>query len=191
MTGLGLNWPEHADRTPEDERDSGSQFSVNWNRTMRDLRNELRRFGVEEWDLDTVSGSDSDPCVVLRWRDEHGRHAIADDQFVSKEANLRNLYLWLREQRKSSDRGIVTGSEDQLAAAALPSGDESEEGGLTRPAHEVLGLPRDASEAVVQARFKQLVKERHPDRGGSDEAFRELKAAREALLDETAEAGTP
>jgi len=177
-----LPWPETDSRTPAAERESG-RFDVGFRRTKREIGDTFERMGVTEWQLHTVSGSRSDPGVVLTWTDEHGPHTIADDQYNSKKANLRNCYLWLRAQRKSDDRNIATAGSDALAAAALPSG-SGDDDGLARPPHEILGLPKDASDPVVRARFKQLVKEGHADQGG-DADIQALKTARDRLTGET------
>jgi ABC-type transport system substrate-binding protein len=47
---------------------------------------------------------------------------------------------------------------------------------------EVLGVSPTAPLAVIRGAFKELAKERHPDRGGSDDGFRQLQRAYEAGL---------
>lgn len=49
---------------------------------------------------------------------------------------------------------------------------------------EDLGLPSGSTEVDVQARYKELAKEAHPDRGGSTERFQKLKEQRDAALQE-------
>ncbi len=51
---------------------------------------------------------------------------------------------------------------------------------------ELLGLPfgRNLSEREIHRAYKLLAKRAHPDAGGSAEAFRELAAAHDALLQE-------
>jgi DnaJ-class molecular chaperone len=49
--------------------------------------------------------------------------------------------------------------------------------------HHVLGVPRDASPEEIQNAYRRLVKEHHPDRGGSAQRFLEIKAAYEAVRD--------
>jgi DnaJ-domain-containing protein 1 len=44
-------------------------------------------------------------------------------------------------------------------------------------AFDVLDLGRDADEEEVRAAYRERVKERHPDQGGSEEAFTELQEA--------------
>lgn len=59
----------------------------------------------------------------------------------------------------------------------------------TRTHYDVLGVSHDAPEAVIKAAHRALARNLHPDReGGSDEAFAEVNAAADVLLDPTARA---
>ncbi len=49
-------------------------------------------------------------------------------------------------------------------------------------AARVFGVPLDADERAVKARYRQLAKQVHPDRGGDVEAFRQVHWALEVLL---------
>jgi len=49
-------------------------------------------------------------------------------------------------------------------------------------AARVFGVPLDADEHTVKARYRQLAKQVHPDRGGDVEAFRQVHWALEVLL---------
>jgi len=48
-------------------------------------------------------------------------------------------------------------------------------------ARSILGLARGADAAAVRAAYRRKVKEAHPDRGGSEEAFKRVTEAYEAL----------
>jgi hypothetical protein len=48
-------------------------------------------------------------------------------------------------------------------------------------AHEVLGVDADADELVIEAAYKALVKEHHPDHGGDEEKFQEVKTAYDSI----------
>ena len=45
--------------------------------------------------------------------------------------------------------------------------------------YDILGLPRNATARDIKAAYGRLSKERHPDKGGSDEAFVEIGQAYE------------
>lgn len=47
--------------------------------------------------------------------------------------------------------------------------------------YEILGVQPNAGDAVVEAAFKALVKEHHPDSGGNAEEFKEIKEAYEKI----------
>jgi len=49
---------------------------------------------------------------------------------------------------------------------------------------EALGLPDDADEAAVRARYKELAMAAHPDRGGTAEQFQQLTELRDEALKE-------
>jgi hypothetical protein len=176
-----LNWPKDIDRTPPQEREECTKFSVGLSATRSQLGDEMDRMGVDEWHVDEVSGAHGDPGVVLRWQDGAQEYAVANDQYTTKTANLREVYLWVQETRKSDQRPVKT-ARDAFAAAQLPSGDG---GGVVvagaRPAHEVLGVEPDAPDQRVRAAYEQKVKEAHPDRGGSEEAFKRVEQAYEVM----------
>lgn len=47
--------------------------------------------------------------------------------------------------------------------------------------HQVLDISADATWDVVRARYRELVMQHHPDRGGTVEEFRRIQTAYEAL----------
>jgi molecular chaperone DnaJ len=49
--------------------------------------------------------------------------------------------------------------------------------------YEILGVPRTASEDDIKKAFRKLARKHHPDTGGSDERFKEINEAYEALSD--------
>jgi len=49
------------------------------------------------------------------------------------------------------------------------------------PAHDVLGVDRDADEDAIRSAYRDRVLDSHPDHGGSTEEFRRVRAAYEAL----------
>jgi curved DNA-binding protein CbpA len=51
----------------------------------------------------------------------------------------------------------------------------------TENPHETLGLSPDAPEVVIDAAYRSLVKEYHPDHGGSAEEFAEIKQAYDSI----------
>lgn len=52
--------------------------------------------------------------------------------------------------------------------------------------YEVLGVTPNANEVVIEAAYKALVKEHHPDQGGDEEEFKEIKRAYESICSRSA-----
>lgn len=145
----------------------------------------MERMGVDQWRIDHITGSGGDPGVVLRFTRNGADHAVACDGYDTKSANLRELYLWVNETRMREQRE-ASGASDAFAAARLPSGEEmQEEDPLENiDPYDVLGVQPSASEAVVEAAFRQRKGEEHPDSGGDDLEFRKVKKAGRMLLED-------
>lgn len=53
----------------------------------------------------------------------------------------------------------------------------------TNKLYEILGVKKDATESEMKKAYYRLAKEKHPDKGGSEEDFKELQMAYEILKD--------
>lgn len=191
-----IDWPPSlGDRTSPEDRLRNNSFQASLGRTTDDLATEMDRLEPENWrasignqhtksnGLPLHNANPDDPGFVLRWTKDGEQFAVGCDRYSRLRDNVREVYLWVKETRKRGDRPVVTG-ESEFAAARLPSGDDDAVVATSRPAHEVLGVDPDAPEAAVRGAYRGLLKERHPDHGGSAEAFQELEAAKEAMLNE-------
>eukprot|EP01062_Namystynia_karyoxenos_P057898 TRINITY_DN490_c0_g2_i1.p1 TRINITY_DN490_c0_g2~~TRINITY_DN490_c0_g2_i1.p1 ORF type:complete len:1522 (+),score=504.07 TRINITY_DN490_c0_g2_i1:98-4567(+) len=58
-----------------------------------------------------------------------------------------------------------------------------------RSAYTILGVSDTATDQEIRAAFRELAREHHPDRGGTKEGFRELRAAYEQILRERGSSG--
>lgn len=56
--------------------------------------------------------------------------------------------------------------------------------------YEILGITKNANEVVVEAAYKALVKEHHPDQGGSQDRFKEIQDAYEKIQGDDSTSGT-
>ena len=189
-----LDWPAGFERTPANERERNSPFSVSLAQTSSDIRTELDRLGADNWRASTASGgaytkrdglpkhnaNPDNPGFVLRWTNDSENFAVACDHYAELRDNARTVYLWVNETRKRSQRPVQTGSAE-FAAARLPSGD-GDAIVAAEPPHEVLGVARDAPEEVIEAAARRLKADAHPDSGGSREEFQRINDAEEALL---------
>ena len=192
---MTVDWPPEFDRTDPVRRQKNRSFEVSLHDAIEDLDAEMDRLGVDDWRLETAMDHQSrnpnypyasqpepdDPSVVLRWSMDGEQFAIACDRYSRVRDNLRTIGLYVREKRKMEGRPVTTGGSE-FANARLPSGEEDAIV-AERPAHAVLGVDRDASDAEIIDAFRDAVQEAHPDKGGSEEELKEVKRAREVLLD--------
>jgi DnaJ-class molecular chaperone len=103
--------------------------------------------------------------------------AVACDHYMDWRDNARSIALYIKEKRKMSDRPVTTG-QSEFATARLPSTVAEP------PAHAVLGVDRDATDEEIKQAFRKQAKETHADQGGDTEAFKRVKRAKEAMLNE-------
>jgi len=196
-TGGKIDWPAALPRTPAAERDRTSKFSVTFRDAVEDIAAQLNQLGVDGWRLSTAAphrkddgmpyarANPNDPGVVVRWSMGGNQYAVACDAYTGWRDCARAIGLYIEEKRKMSQRPVTT-ARDEFATAALPSGD-ADAATLQRPPHKVLGVSPDAPRAAVREAYRELLKERHPDQGGSTEAVKELRAAKDAMLNGEAE----
>jgi len=174
-----LNWPENIPRTPADKREHCKKFQSDIQTTRSDLASEMDLMGVEEWRVEEVSGSGGDPGVVVRWRVDGNEYAAACDYYTTKTDNLRETYHWIKETRMREKRHTSTAA-DSFAAARLPTGNAPVD--QQAPPHVILGVSEGASDDEIREAYRDLVKERHPDVGGSGSEFQAVREAYEELM---------
>jgi hypothetical protein len=191
----GPEWPAGFERTPAAERVPNRRFGASLAETSEDLASEMGRLDPDEWRVSTGSGgahtrsnglpkhsaNPDDPSAVVRWSKDGEQFAVACDRYTRLRDNLRAVYLWVRETRLRGDRPVVTG-ESEFAAARLPSGDADHV--AEPPAHAVLDVSPEAGDDAIRAAYREKLKEAHPDHGGSSEAFRRVRDARDELLND-------
>lgn len=202
------DWPPViGERTPASERKRGSKFQASLGQTTQEIATEMDRLGADDWRATSGSGgrytkknglpkhnaNPDDPGFVLQWSKDGEQFAVGCDRYTRLRDNVREVFLWVRETRKRSDRPVVTG-ESEFAAARLPPADEEAIAAPPAPSTdeldedpaEILGVQPDAPDDLVKSAFRTQVKdlEGHPDTGGSSGRFQKLQQAREAMLDE-------
>lgn len=127
-------------------------------------------------------GSMVSPAVVAYFRRKGTSMLIAADGYVRAACNAYAIAKTI-ESLRTIERYATKQIGDQAfsAFAALPP---AEEGDATRPARpwrEVLDIPEGLSDedtlVLARSRFRQIVRTAHPDRGGTAEAFFEIKGA--------------
>ena len=146
-------------------------------RSRNEIEDQFRRWNeqageavVTDWDLPMFKAT-APASVTFCLRG--ARINVKIDAWTEFATNLRCCYLNIRDMRLAEARGSLESLRDSLLSLAP--------GKVQRNPWEVLGLREGASAGVIEATYKALAKERHPDRGGSDAAMRELNEAYEQI----------
>jgi hypothetical protein len=198
-----LQWP---DGWPRAERRKDGQFGKTETRpgqshkskadltmadAMKRVTYELDRLGVNVADDSIVStnlklnlsglprgdqGEPGDPGVAVYFQKNGGpMRVIAIDAYNRVRDNLAAIAATLEAMRAIERHGGAQILERAFSGFAA----------LTAPGKswwDVLEVRPDASRDVIEASFRRLARDRHPDRGGSHEAMAALNEARAAGL---------
>lgn len=187
-----VDWPAEFERTPAGERQKNRRFDVTLSQAFDDLEAELDLLDVDDFrysfDADArktdgrpyARANPDDPSFVLRWSMDGQQFAVACDRWSTLRDNVRSVGLYVREKRKMESRPVTTG-ESEFANARLPSADDDAVAGEP-PAHAILDVAPEADADVVEAAYRERIRETHPDHGGSPEAFQRVQRARDAML---------
>jgi hypothetical protein len=202
-----IEWPHGFERTPADDRDPyPGDLSPTRKTSFESVVDELERWGATEGsvEIDTASqhyvdrpniphqhDKPDDPGVVARFRrvDEPSDDgfAIACDRWETQRENARAIALYARRMRLAERCGVATATST-FETARLPPADEENDvvvaGSARKEPHEVLGVAPDAPDAVVTGAYRELLKERHPDHGGTAAALKALNRAKDVMLDD-------
>lgn len=180
-----LQWPDGWARTNPMER-RRSRFSTTPAAAWDNLETEIFRLGAVDWVASAnqpmlmngrrsaTAGRVDDPGVAAYWRQPTGtgyvERVIACDRWDRLHDNVHAISLSIGALR-GLDRWGATDLVDKAFEGfkMLPP--------AKRAWFEVLGVQPDAPLSVVEAAYKALAKERHPDHGGEVAAFRELSEA--------------
>lgn len=194
-----LYWPDGRVRTPSHRRDR-ARFEATFARSRDAVLQEVQRLLGGKWAYDKASvvlstnialrrdglplasqRQPDDPGVALYFDYKGKQVAFACDRWQKIEDNLQAI-------AKTIDalRGIARwGTGDMVEAAfrgytALPSSVG------TKSWRQVMGFDATPTAVELVARYRTLRSARHPDNGGSAEAFHELTSAYEAAQKEIA-----
>lgn len=183
-----LQWPEHIPRSKQREK---SRLKASLSTALKNVRTSLEQFGKDSGkpvsnvvlSSNVTLGIDrpADPGVAAWFTWEGMSICIPVDRYLTAEENLQAIHHVIEARRTELRHGtlhLVKATFQGFKALPPPPGAKSK-----RPWWEVMGFSGLVIDrAVIEARFKQLAKERHPDAGGSAEAMAELnEAKREAL----------
>ena len=150
--------------------------TVTWERTLEALRKELVKWGVQTWLKPTKESSMKNREVVVHFTKNNVQSSPRCSRFPTPEQNLRAIFGAVQAVRLADQRGIGgLLAEVSKPLAALP-------GRVEPDPCEVLGVPKGTTDkAVLLAAYHQKAKVTHPDLAGSDEEFKAVQRAAEAL----------
>lgn len=119
-----------------------------------------------------------DPGAAVYWRKKQSEpmRCMAIDRYTAVADNLAAIAATLEAMRAIERHGgaeILDRTFTGFAALPAQSG---------RDWWDVLEVRADSPRAVIEANFRRLAQDKHPDRGGSHEAMAELNEARSRAL---------
>lgn len=207
-TPYPLQWPSSRRRTPAAQRKTGKfnrkerVGSNSWLSTkeltvadaLRRLQNEIERIGarypVVSTNLETrVDGlprsgqrSPDDPGVALYFQLAGKPHCLPCDTYNRVADNIAAIAAHIEATRAIERHGVASVAEMFSGFVALPP---------PRGWANILGFGHGDAVTIdkIEAHYRRLAKERHPDSGGSDALMAELNRARDDAKRELAAAG--
>ncbi len=191
-----LKWPAGWKRTPPYSREDRRVFRATFEQGRRTLFREIEMLGGSGIVLSTnlplrndgfpyaSAREPEDPGVAVYFTYQKKPMCFACDQYRYVRQNIRAIALTI-----DALRGIKRWSASDMMERAF-TGFVAIEDKFTRPWREILEIgptetgDRAAMAERVQFQFRLLSKTRHPDAGGSEQAFLELTAACDRALKE-------
>jgi hypothetical protein len=189
-TAYPLHWPAGMPRT---KTATSSKFKTSLPGALGNLQGELRRFGndtgrqvkdvVLSSNVTLTSQRPQDPGIACYFTWDGIECCIAVDRYAKVEDNVQAIALIIEAERTKMRHGglnIVRAGFRGYAALPPP---KDPSGQLAAPWRQVLFGDPDirVTRAEVDDRYKQLVKLKHPDRGGNASEFNAIvEATRQA-----------
>jgi hypothetical protein len=185
-----LHWPDGHPRTPPGQRRRGA-FRTPLGRARDDVVEEItarKRLGGQNPVVSTNlslrrrdglpyanQAAPEDPGVAVYWEMDGQPYVVACDRWLSVADNLQAISKTLRALR-----GIQRWGTTEMVRQAF-RGFQALPGPESNPwwaAELQMGNPPYALQEA-EFNFKVLARERHPDRGGTNDAFKRLRQALE------------
>lgn len=181
-----LHWPDHIERSTKRE---GGQFRTTLAGALDNVETSLKAFARDSGKA--VSGivlssnvtlgvsQPADPGVAVWFTWDGVQVCIPVDRYLTPAANLQAIHHVLEARRVEMRHGTLA-----LVRASMRGFQALPAPGRT-PWWQVLEVQQGASGAEIEAAYKRLAYERHPDRpGGSHDMMADLNRAREQGMKE-------
>ena len=117
-----------------------------------------------------------DPGVAVWFTWDKLQVCIAVDRYATVEGNLQAIHHIIEARRTELRHGtlaLVRATFQGFKALPKPAGTDW---------WQVLGVPRTAARAEIEAAYKRLASQNHPDKGGSTAAMTAINQARDEAL---------
>lgn len=183
-----LEWPVGHPRTPRGRRRYSRFGKWTYHSAAVELDEELRKLGGVRWVISSNlrvrqadglplsrQGSIDDPGVAVyverRIREPQTgtrtirMFAISCDVYRSVEDNIRALTLVVSAMRTIERHGSPQLMEQAMSGFKMLTAPPD----VQPPWYEVLGCAEDVTLLEAESIYRRLLREKHPDRGGSDE----------------------
>ena len=183
-----LHWPDGWPRTPSYKR-TRSRFQVTPDGATRKLMDELRLLGARNVVLSTNVAlrrdglpyarqqlANEDPGAAVYFTLDGDPRVMARDVYERLHENIHSIAHAVEHMRGLARHGgdfMMKRAFSGFVALAAPG---------TTPWWQILGIAATASAAEINAAYRKLAAERHPDRGGSEAMMADLNVARDAGL---------
>lgn len=176
-----LQWPEGRMRA---KNRVTSPFRTGLLKAIENVRTSLRGFqkdaGIKiehvvlSSDADMMTDKPRDPGVAVWFMMDGQWVCFAVDRFFDLAANVQAIHHIIEARRTELRYGglEIVRQTFRSFQAALPAPG-------AKPWWQILGVEKTATLADIEAAYRKLAVERHPDRGGSDAMMAELNRARD------------
>lgn len=181
-----LQWPEGRPRTPGRDQRS-AKFNeggllVSKSHALKRLRHQVRMLGAEPPVVSTMIElrRDGTPRRGRRAPEDTGvavyfdltgeQFCLACDHWDRIADNIVAIAKHIEASRGQERWGVATAKDTFAGFKALPAPG-------TKEWHLILEVPANADRKSIDAAYRALARERHPDQGGSDAMMADLNAA--------------
>jgi hypothetical protein len=173
-----LHWPLGMPRT---QTPGMSRFRTNFEVAQSNVVKSLRAFAIESRrdivnlcissNMTMMQQNPRDGGVAIYFRWDNIDCCVAIDRYRLPAENLQAAHHVIEAERTKLRHGglnIVRAAFRGYAALPPPKGPD---GQLAAPWWQTLNLPEGATLEQAETRYRELVKEHHPDRGGDAAKF--------------------
>jgi hypothetical protein len=180
-----LHWPPGFPRAKYRER---GQFKSSFDTAHANVVRSLKLFATDSGkklehaimssNITLTNVSPADPGVAVWFVWDGVQICIPVDRYDTPAKNLQAIHHIIEARRVELRHGtlaLVRATFQGFQALPAPTG---------KHWRDILQVNGNASRDAVEANFKRLAKDRHPDAGGSAEQMAELNNARETALRE-------